>query len=74
MTLLASNISAHSNHLTLFTVLNIFLKLIFISYLTYEMLYLRSRYENATPNLCWVLCAINKGGFFEISFVVVDTH
>ena len=33
------NISAHSNHLTLFTVLNIFLKLMLISYLTYEMLY-----------------------------------
>ena len=28
---------------------------------------LRSRYENATPNLCWVFCAINKGGFFEIA-------
>ena len=26
------------------------------------------RYENATPNLCWVSCAINKGGFFEIAF------
>ena len=25
---------------------------------------LRSSYENATPNLCWVSCAINKGGFF----------
>ena len=37
---------------------------------------LRSRYENATPNLCWVSCAINKGGFVEIAFVVVvvDTH
>ena len=43
---------------------------------------LRSRYENATPNLCfncsvnyWVSCAINKGGFFEIALVVVvDTH
>ena len=43
---------------------------------------LRSRCENATPNLCWVSvhywvsCAINKGGFFEIAFVVVvvDTH
>ena len=24
---------------------------------------------------CWVSCAINKGGFFEIAFVaVVDTH
>ena len=22
----------------------------------------------------WVSCAINKGGFFEIAFVVVDTH
>ena len=33
------NISAHSNQLTLFTVLNIFLKLMLISYLTYEMLY-----------------------------------
>ena len=22
----------------------------------------------------WASCAINKGGFFEISFVVVDTH
>ena len=33
---------------------------------------LRSRYENATPNLCWL---INKGGFFEVSFVVVvDRH
>ena len=42
---------------------------------------LRSRYENATPNLCrvfcalWVSCANNKGGFFEIAFiVVVGTH
>ena len=42
---------------------------------------LLSRYENATPNFCWcpihywVSCAINKGGFFEIAFVVVvDTH
>ena len=42
---------------------------------------LRSRYENATPNLCWVFCAllgtcaINKGGFLEVAFVaVVDTH
>ena len=42
---------------------------------------LRSRYENTTPNLCWVLCALfgvlcnYKGGFFEITFVVVvDTH
>ena len=34
---------------------------------------LRSRY--ATPILCWESCAINKGGFFEIAFVVViDTH
>ena len=40
-----------------------------------------SRCENATPNLCWVSvnywvsCAINKGGFFEIAFVVVvDTR
>ena len=45
------------------------------------LIFLRSRYENATTNLCWVLCAllvacaINKGGFFEIAFVVVvDTH
>ena len=38
-------------------------------------LFLRSRYENATPNLFWVSCAINKGGFFEIAFVVVvNTH
>ena len=22
----------------------------------------------------WVSCGINKGGFFEIAFVVVDTH
>ena len=35
---------------------------------------LRSRYENATSNLCWVpvhywvSCAIYKGGFFEIAF------
>ena len=29
---------------------------------------LRSRFENATPNLCWVSCAINKGDFFETSF------
>ena len=36
---------------------------------------LRSRYENATSYLCWLSCAINKGGFFEITFVVVvDTH
>ena len=42
---------------------------------------MRSRYENATPNLCWgfvhywVSRAINKEGFFEIAFVVVvDTH
>ena len=58
MTLLASNISAHSNYLTLSTVQNIFFKLMFISYLTYEMLYLRSRYENATSNLCWMFCAL----------------
>ena len=33
---------------------------------------LRSRYENATPNLCWL---INNGGFFEVAFVVVvDRH
>ena len=32
---------------------------------------LRSRYENATPNLCWVSCALL--GFVEIAFVV-DTH
>ena len=32
-------------------------------------------FENATPNLFWVSCAINKGGFFEIAFVVVvNTH
>ena len=36
---------------------------------------LLSRYENATPNFCWVSCAIDKGGFFEIAFVVVvGTH
>ena len=36
---------------------------------------MRSRTSNATPNLCWVFCAINKGGFFEIAIVVVvDTH
>ena len=42
---------------------------------------LRSRNENATPNLCWVFCALwvscanNKGGFIEIAFVVVvGTH
>ena len=36
---------------------------------------MRSRYENAAPNLCWVFCAINKEGFLEIAFVfVVDTH
>ena len=33
---------------------------------------LLSRYENATSNFCWVSCAINKGGFFEIAFV--STH
>ena len=33
---------------------------------------LLSRYENATPNFCWVSCAIDKGGFFEIAFV--STH
>ena len=32
-------ISAHSSHLTLLSVLNIFLKLMLISYLTYEILY-----------------------------------
>ena len=32
-------ISAHSRYLTLFTVLNIFLKLMLSSYLTYEILY-----------------------------------
>ena len=34
---------------------------------------MRSRYENATPCSVhyWVFCAINKGGFFEIAFVVV---
>ena len=38
-------------------------------------LFLRSRTSNATSNLCWVSCGINKGGFFEITFVViVDTH
>ena len=43
-------------------------------------LLLRSRYENPTPNLCWVFCAllvscaINKGSFFrDCIFVVVDT-
>ena len=39
--------------------------------------FVRSRYENATPCSVhyWVFCAINKGGFFEIAFVVVvDTH
>ena len=36
--------------------------------------HLRSRYENATPNLCWVpvnfcvSCAIDKKGFVEIAF------
>ena len=43
---------------------------------------MRSRYENATPNICvgrsvyyWVPCAINMGDFFEIAFiVVVDAH
>ena len=35
--------------------------------------FVRSRYENATPCSVhyWVFCAINKGGFFEIAFVVV---
>ena len=39
-----------------------------------------SRYEKTTPNLCWAFCAllgtctINKGDFFEIAFVVVDTR
>ena len=28
--------------------------------------------QNATPNLCWVFCANNKGGFFEIAFVSTD--
>ena len=45
------------------------------------ILLLRSRYENATL-ICvgcsvhyWVSCAISKGGFCEIAFVVVlDTH
>ena len=32
-----------------------------------------SRYENATPNLCWVFCAINKGDFFENAFLS-STH
>ena len=28
-----------------------------------------------TSNLCWVSCVINKGGFFQITFVVlVDRH
>ena len=42
---------------------------------------LRSRYGNTTPICvgcfvhCWVPCAINKGGLFDIVFVViVDTH
>ena len=35
---------------------------------SYSWFLLRSRYENATPNLCWVSCAINKGDFFETSF------
>ena len=42
---------------------------------------MRSRYENATLTCVgcslhyWVSCATNKGGFFEIAFVVVvDTH
>ena len=38
---------------------------------------MRSRYENATPNLFWMFYAINKGGLFEIAFVVVvvvDAH
>ena len=50
-------------------------------YYVITVMLLRSRYENATPNLCWVFCAllgtcaINKGSFFEIAFVVVvDTH
>ena len=37
----------------------------------YIQLLLRSRYENATPNFCWVFCAINKREF-KISFV--STH
>ena len=37
----------------------------------YIQLLLRSRYEKATPNFCWVFCAINKREF-EISFV--STH
>ena len=33
------------------------------------------RSRTQPTNLCWVFCAINKGGFFEIAFVVVvDTH
>ena len=43
--------------------------------MVFDVCFLRSRYENATPNLFWVSCAINKGGFFEIAFVVVvNTH
>ena len=33
---------------------------------------LRLRYENATPNFCWVSCPINKRGFWD--YICVDTH
>ena len=42
------------------------------SYMWVKVQSLLSRYENATPHFCWVSCAINKGGFFEIAFV--STH
>ena len=33
---------------------------------------LRLRYENATPNFCWVSCAINKRGVWD--YIWIDTH
>ena len=38
----------------------------------YKLL-LRSRYENAAPNLCWVFCEINNGCLFR-ECICVDTH
>ena len=44
-----------------------------IIFLSYLHIFILLSISNATPNLCWVFCAINKGGFFEIAFVV-NTH
>ena len=52
-------------------VLNPLLKVLTYRFLLY---FSCSRYKNATPNLCWVSCAINKGGFFEIAFSSPSTH